>query len=568
MTNKTSNSYKILAVDRVKQVTITQLVKTLIVGFIFLFASISVHSQSTEKAYTLDINNKDQTSDTLNWDIDWYFPEKGMLQDHKTLFTSLHGSKQKITFTGIKEYKKITYDTVHNKYNAYLRNTDILRPEAEVFGWHPYWINESYKYYPYSLLTKIAFYAYDVNEHNGSYNDSDAITKWKSTPMIDSAHKNNIKILLSVTSYGKERNENLLQNRKAWTTLGDSLLYLLRLRQAQGVDFDFTGLSKEHRNNFCTFMNTLRSKLGDTCFISIHITPKDLRSSAFDLTRLKSEARINKFIIQSYDYEETYTYRRAIAPLYSGNYKTDCIIHTVNYCLHNGLKEKDLILNLPLLGTVWYNDSDFKKMAYSDIVDQYEKNYTSHIDLLSESTSIAINKQKDTIVWYESGESIYRKFLWAKVHNLAGIGLWGLGYDGGRSEVWNAVVANYGVQLVQEITPTKTDHGKTYALMLALQKYRKIIGIGLFILISFVTIGSLLSLLDWRVRETFFRNYLYRTILTLVLLVGVMISLYCFKEKNPDTNATLFFLIMGAMFGGSIVYIITKISLNNRKNMP
>jgi spore germination protein YaaH len=512
--------------------------------------------------YSVAIDSMKLQSDTLVWAMDRYLPEKIGAGYNQTLFKKIHGAQQQNSFTEARAFKTLTYDTINNLYYGILRNTNRPRPDVEVFGWHPYWMEETYKYYPYSLLTKIAFFAYDVNA-DGTYIDLDAIQSWKTNSMIDSAQKNNVGVLLSVTSYGKDRNKKFLENKEAWITLGDSLVNLLQLRHAQGIDIDFSGIQKEQKNNFTAFVKTLRSKLGDACFISLHITSTDLRNLVFDLNALKSEAKIDKFIIQGFDYEEVPTHRRSMAPLFSNQHDVHCIAHTVQYCLQNGLNEKDLILNLPLFGTIWYG-REFKEMPYSDIVSLYEKNYLSHLDLISESAFIHVNKQMDTVIWYESAESMYLKFEWAKVHGLSGVGLWGLGYDGGQPEVWNAVAANFGMDPVTQAYPLSIDYGKSYSFMYALQKYRKHIGVGIFILIVFITAGILFSLLDWRVREVFFRNYLYRILLSFLLLVLVMTSLFCYFENSGG----IFSFMFGSIAGGVLIYLITKSSIKNRNQMP
>jgi|GEM_PF-3501544 len=527
--------------------------------------SIPIVKDTSSKKTSTSINLKAPFLDTVVWNKERYIPVTSEVNNYKKLFETLHGVQQTAYFSDAASLNEISYDIINNLYYGHLTNTNKLKPEAEVFGWHPYWIEEAYKYYPYALITHIAFFAYDVNK-DGLCEDQDAIQKWKTTPMIDSAQKHHTKVLLSVTSYGQERNNAFLLNKDAWLTLGDSLLHLLRIRHAQGVDIDFMNVPKERKNDFSSFMKTLRSKLGDTCIISMHVTSKDLRSLVFDLPALKTDAKVNKFIVQGYDYEETGTQRRAMAPLFSNEHDIHCIVHTVGFCLQNGLKESDLILNLPLYGTIWYQNQSHE-MTYDDIVSIYEKNYTPRVDLATESTIIEFNNQGDTIIWYESGESLYRKFLWAKIHNLAGVGLWGLGYDGGRPEVWQAISVNFAISPVQEIIPFKINNGQAYSFMLAIQKYRKMIGIGLFILLTFFITGLLLSLLDWRVREIFFRSYIYRAVLSFILLMLLLLSIYCFTG-NLSSGTLVLPLISGLLVGGAVVYFITKMNLNNRKIMP
>jgi len=42
-------------------------------------------------------------------------------------------------------------------------------------------------------------------------------------------------------------------------------------------------------------------------------------------------------------------------------------------------------------------------------------------------------------VYYENENSLRIKYQITKNNNLAGIGIWALGYDGDRSELWNLI---------------------------------------------------------------------------------------------------------------------------------
>lgn len=513
----------------------------------------------------LVINKEELKSDTVEWEKPRYIPQKGMVKEYKKLFTAMHGSHQKIQFPEAQKFNEILYDSVNNLFYGRLSNTNVLAPEAHMFGWHPYWMTETYKYYPYSLLSTIAFFAYDVNENDGTYYDQDAIKNWHSTSLIDSAKKNNVKVLLTVTSYGKERNEKFLDNENAWAMLGDSLLFLLRARDAHGVDIDFSGVPKERKADFVKFMNTVRAKLGDSCTITMHITSKDLRKGVYDLKSLKSNHIVNTFIVQGYDYEDGSSQRGALAPLYSKNQEQGCIANTIELCLRQGLYSKDIILSLPLYGTVM-DQSEIREMSYDDIVSVYEKNNPHTIELWSESTFI-VHDESDTI-WYESSESLNRKFRWAKEHQLQGVGLWGLGYDGGHPEVWKAVAQNFGVPPVNEISPVAIHNGEIYSFIHALQRYRKAIGIGLFIIVSFFILGLLLSLLDWRVREIFFREYIHTALLSAIIMVLLMIIVFWISADDFKSDPVLFPLITGVILGGMIVYLTTRFYLTYRKKMP
>ena len=527
-----------------------------------------------------------QTSDTIYYERPRVIPRKGMMSNYKLLFNTLHGDSQKVNFAGTRDLNEIVYDTVNNLYYGRLSNSNYLQSDAAVFGWHPYWIEDANSYYPYSLLSTICFFSYDVNENDGSCYDQDAIRKWKTTRMIDSARAHKIRVLLTLTSYGEDRNKKFLTNREAWAPLGDSIKALLQARKAQGIDIDFAGIPLDCREKFKNFITTLHKKIGDTCILTLHITLRDLKNQSLDFTGLNEQ--VSLFIVQGYDYEEYANKRGPMAPLYinstinkkllvTENKKSkqvaveiitdNSIASIISTCLHNGLEPGKLLLNLPLYGTIWQG-SEPREMSYDDIVSIYEKNNTHQLDLWSESALIQLHGKKDTVIYYESSESLDHKFQWAKAHGLRGVGLWGLGYDGGHAEVWQAVSNNFGVLPVRAITPFSEDNGLFYSILYALQKYRKPVGVGIAIITFFFIAGFLLSLLDWRVREVLFRSYINRALISFVIILFLFSTFYFLMDDTRATVANLLPLFIGLALGGVIVYLTTKLYMNYRKKMP
>ena len=45
--------------------------------------------------------------------------------------------------------------------------------------------------------------------------------------------------------------------------------------------------------------------------------------------------------------------------------------------------------------------------------------------------------------WVEDGESLALKYRFARTRDLAGVMIWALGYDGARTEAWNALQLAY-----------------------------------------------------------------------------------------------------------------------------
>lgn len=530
-----------------------------VLGIISTVPELHAQSGATRK-YPID--HAKNPSDTVALQNNAIIPQSGMVQDFKALFRTLHGTQKTVSFSGSKNTESILYDSINNLYYKKVLNSNVLRSGEQVFGWHPYWMKEEYKLYPYGLLSTLVFFAYDINPATGSYEDAEAMAEWRSTAMIDSAQKYQIKVLLSVTSYGADANEKFLQDKEAQKTLGDSLRVLINARKAHGVDLDFADIPNERAQAFVEFVRSLRSKLGDTATMTLHLSSQFLNNKAYDLKQL--DALINTFIIQPYDYETELKRSGPIAPLYAKADKS-CVLNLVEYCESKGIGKKQLILSLPLYGTLWQKGAA-DNMAYEDIVALYEKNNPAVQDPRSESAYIIISPG-DTL-WYESAKSLNLKFLWAEEHDLLGVGLWGLGYDGGRPEVWNAVASNFGIAPVQQIFPIAEDKGPVYSAMELLLKHRKTIGLSLLMVFGFFGLGVLLSLLDWRVREVFFRNYSNRAAIAALLLVLGVSVVYCLSSEEVQFDTVLLPFFIGAASGAGVLYFVTRYYISYREKMP
>jgi len=88
--------------------------------------------------------------------------------------------------------------------------------EKRVLGWHPYWKTNTYERYDYSKLSTIAYFSYEVNPTNGSYA---MLRSWDTTSLIDWAHSNDVKVVLTATLFGSANNETLLTNATSCANL-------------------------------------------------------------------------------------------------------------------------------------------------------------------------------------------------------------------------------------------------------------------------------------------------------------------------------------------------------------
>lgn len=330
------------------------------------------------------VTSEDNVSDTIIWEKERYIPTRGTLNDYQVLFKSLHGTHQKVLLKNTESLDHIVWDSTTNAYYNRLSRISSLKASSEVFGWHPYWMNDAYAGYNYNLLSVISYYAYDIDVENGGYVDQDAIAGWRSTPMIDSAHANGVNVLLTVTNYGEAANRQFLTNPSLWQPLVDSLQSLLVFRQGNGIDLNFEQVPSDLSDQYVSFIKKLRTDLADSMMLTVQVLPYN-NGGAFDFSALNEW--VDYFIIQGYDYSEVSCNSRPapVAPLYAINNQCPCIANTFDYCVRNGMDISKSILGLPLYGTKTVirensyvlDDYDYEYLTYSDILSSYASQYTA-----------------------------------------------------------------------------------------------------------------------------------------------------------------------------------------------
>ena len=102
-------------------------------------------------------NNNEQLAST---DSTLYAPikQKTLLNNYGYLYDFLNGKDQLVTSTNF------YYDSIQKAY--YVEGEEFLKikDNNEVFGWHPYWMGNAWKNYPFDLLSTISFFSYKVIE--------------------------------------------------------------------------------------------------------------------------------------------------------------------------------------------------------------------------------------------------------------------------------------------------------------------------------------------------------------------------------------------------------------------
>ena len=314
----------------------------------------------------------------------------------------------------------------------------------KVLGWHPYWASSSaYIYYDYEALSHIAYFSYEIDTATGGYT---TIRGWDSTPIIDYAHQNGTKVLLTVTNFGSAKNDKILTDTARQKFLLRTLITLLKSRNGDGVNFDFESVSFSRRTNLVDFIAMAVAMIKDEmpeAEISM-ATPAVDWNNAFNLKALSELC--DYLIVMGYNYYwSSSSTAGPVAPLAGETYN---VANTVNTYLNSGVVPEKLLLGVPWYGLDWpvvsasrkskatgsatsrtYSASQILANDYLKIFDE-----TTKVPWLSYPAPSAWRQ-----MWFEDQRSLLLKYNLVNSMKLGGTGIWALSYEGGYKDVWSTV---------------------------------------------------------------------------------------------------------------------------------
>ena len=105
--------------------------------------------------------------------------QKNVLTNYSYLYDLINGQGDSI------KANNIYWDSVQKVFYKENKKFKRIQSDKEVFGWHPYWMGEAWRKYPFELLSTVAFFSYVVDPETGSYSNPLQIKDWRKTEMID-----------------------------------------------------------------------------------------------------------------------------------------------------------------------------------------------------------------------------------------------------------------------------------------------------------------------------------------------------------------------------------------------
>lgn len=315
----------------------------------------------------------------------------------------------------------------------------------QVVGFLPYWTSAAHwQALPLELVSHVSWFALELSS-TGTVAEAHG---WPDGPLADSLHAHGVNLLLSAALFGSSSLRSLLSNPGARQTARGTLLSRMMAGAADGLMIDFEGVPGDQYANFGSFMTELRADLdsqGEATgrrYTLMVCTPAVDWNGAYNYSLLSTVC--DALFIMAYDYRWSGSSTTGPVSPATGWGSWNVAWSVADHLAWNGNRPEKLVLGLPWYGYDW--PCQGASAASSTTGNATARSYSaaralaqSH-GLLRENVAqtpwCAWNSGGWRQCWYDDTLSLGVKLDLAHNQSLQGVGIWALGYEGSRPELW------------------------------------------------------------------------------------------------------------------------------------
>ena len=343
----------------------------------------------------------------------------------------------------------------------------------EIFGFLPYWeLADTSTVLDYAKLSTIAFFGVGASAAGNleTSKNGTATVGWsgwtsaRMTTVINDAHINSTRVVLTVQSFawstaGATKQKGLLGSETARANLASQIATAVRDRGADGVNLDFEPLATGYDDEFVALVRQVRAAL-DAVQPGYQLTFDTTGYIGnYPLEAATADGGADAIMVMGYDYRSAGSNKTgSIAPIAGPAY--DIADTILAYTAR--VPASKLILGVPYYGRAWSTDTDqlnatnisgtkngaSATVVYSTAADylaQYGRRYDA-----TEGTAWTVYRRQNCTAAYgcvepwrqlyvDDAEALSAKYDLVNGYGLRGVGIWALGYDGARPELWDAI---------------------------------------------------------------------------------------------------------------------------------
>jgi MYXO-CTERM domain-containing protein len=333
----------------------------------------------------------------------------------------------------------------------------VSKPQLayRVYGYLPYWQTLDASFH-WDLVTDLVVFAAGLRSDG-------TVSSWHGWPnasLIAAAHAHGVRVHLCATLFNSSAGGEVsaflgsaTAKAQAIATLADAV----GKAGGDGLNFDFEFVGSGSRDLFSKFLEDAHAGLHTAApgaELSI-AAPPSLGYRGYDFARIAQSARL---LVMNYDYH----YGGApttgpVSPLTGGSTWGEVVASDTDAMLKVA-PASSIVLGVPYYGYDWPAAGPDPKAStlghgaaalYKDAVVAAQHDGPLW-DAPSETPWYRYVNGSGTQhqVWYDDAQSITLKYRFLRSRSLAGAMIWALGYDSGRTELWQAIHDELGAIVV------------------------------------------------------------------------------------------------------------------------
>lgn len=377
---------------------------------------------------------------------------------------------------------KITAPEPFQKLISPIVSTNVLQPltesknSKEVFGFAPYWNIDKFDNIDFNVLTTLSYFGVEVDA-DGSLVKWDpgyeTFTSKKATNLFKKAHKHGTRVVLTLTQMNNWAIESIMDSPEAQNRLIKESVTLVKERGIDGINVDFEYMGdpgQDYRNKFSNFVDRLTKEMhrqvpASKVTVSVYASAiKDPKIYDIQVLGNKSDG----IFMMAYDFAVAGSdHAIPTAPLYGhkeGKYWYDISTAVEDFLKH--MPAKKLILGVPYYG---YNYPVYEPgvkvptgwgygvaQTYSYVKDAVNPSLSGWDNLGKVAWKAYSNGYGWRMIFVEDTQSLGIKYDFAIQKGLGGVGIWALGFDEGKKELWDLLANKFGVKIADNNVFLKT----------------------------------------------------------------------------------------------------------------
>ena len=353
------------------------------------------------------------------------------------------------------------------------------KPKRIIYGYLPYWSIENSEYLQLDKLTHIAYFGLYLNP-DGTFmettiGEDDSIiiepakNNWENndelSKLIRKASRRDIRFALTVIAHIDEDTDAFLDCRSCWDTLLNNLRTELDKKDITDVNlnFEYAGFTEEDKQEkfveLTKFLNEELDKTYEDSFLVVSAFADSIEEKRVSSKLEKLGKAADAIFIMGYDFHRPQSDSVGpVAPIEGPGFN-------ITQMLKEHLSKvppNKVILGVPYYGYNWIveDDSEYAKRVDGSDLNGFSQSqsYEAVLETIIEVDPILkwneegkapyftyVSPETDSLrtAYYENADSLAIKYDLINQNNLAGVGIWALGYDGGYTELWDLLYEKF-----------------------------------------------------------------------------------------------------------------------------